>query len=61
MTQTRSLFNAGKLAVLSNVGVLLRPTTKTDYNAKTQLPPQLFFALRHAGPLGNGLSAGAGQ
>jgi len=42
MTQTRALFNAGKLAVLSNVGVLLRPTNKADYNAKTQLPPQLF-------------------
>ena len=42
MTQTRALFNAGKLAVLSNVGVLLRPTTKADYSAKTQLPPQLF-------------------
>jgi uncharacterized protein (DUF1501 family) len=42
MTQARGLFNAGKLAVLSNVGVLLRPTTKADYAAKTQLPPQLF-------------------
>jgi uncharacterized protein (DUF1501 family) len=42
MTQTRSLFNAGKLAVVSNVGILLRPTTKADYTSKTQLPPQLF-------------------
>jgi uncharacterized protein (DUF1501 family) len=42
MTQTRSLFNTGKLAVLSNVGVLLRPTSKADYTAKNQLPPQLF-------------------
>ena len=42
MTQTRDLFNAGKLAVLSNVGILLRPTTKADYTAKVQLPPQLF-------------------
>jgi uncharacterized protein (DUF1501 family) len=42
MTQTRALYNAGKLAVLSNVGILLRPTTKADYNTKNQLPPQLF-------------------
>jgi uncharacterized protein (DUF1501 family) len=42
MIQTRGLFNAGKLAVVSNVGILLRPTTKADYTSKTQLPPQLF-------------------
>jgi uncharacterized protein (DUF1501 family) len=42
MTQTRGLFNSGKLAVVSNVGILLRPTTKADYVSKTQLPPQLF-------------------
>ena len=42
MTQSRTLFNAGKLAVVSNVGILLRPTTKADYTSKYQLPPQLF-------------------
>ena len=42
MTQTKGLFNAGKLAVVSNVGVLLRPTSKADYTSKYQLPPQLF-------------------
>src|SRR5512139_1437308 len=42
MTQTRGLFDAGRLAVISNVGVLLRPTTKADYQNGTQLPPQLF-------------------
>ncbi len=42
MTQTKGLFNAGKLAVVSNVGILLRPTTKVDYTNKYQLPPQLF-------------------
>ena len=42
MAQTRGLFGAGKLAVISNVGVLLRPTTKFDFQNKTQLPPQLF-------------------
>lgn len=42
MTLVRGLYNSGKLALLSNVGVLLQPTTKTDYLNKTQLPPQLF-------------------
>ncbi len=42
MTQTRALYNTGKLAVLSNVGILLRPTTFADYTTKNQLPPQLF-------------------
>ncbi|MEO8304923.1 MAG: DUF1501 domain-containing protein [Betaproteobacteria bacterium] len=36
------LFTAGKLAAMSNVGVLVKPTTKLDYQNKTQLPPQLF-------------------
>ena len=43
MTQTRGLFNAGRLAVISNVGVLLRPTTKADYQNGRELPPQLFL------------------
>jgi uncharacterized protein (DUF1501 family) len=42
MTRTRDLFASGKLAVVSNVGVLLRPTTKFDFQNRTQLPPQLF-------------------
>jgi uncharacterized protein (DUF1501 family) len=42
MQQTRSLFASGRLAVVSNVGVLLRPTTKADFDAGTQLPPLLF-------------------
>src|SRR5213078_2157758 len=42
MPQTRGLFNAGKLAVVSNVGALLRPTTKFDFQNRAQLPPQLF-------------------
>jgi len=42
LAQMRGLFSAGKLAVVSNVGVLLRPTTKFDYQSRTQLPPQLF-------------------
>jgi uncharacterized protein (DUF1501 family) len=42
MTSTRDLFNRGKLALISNVGVLLRPTTRFDFQNRTQLPPQLF-------------------
>ena len=29
----QTLFNSGQLAILANVGTLLQPTTKTDYNA----------------------------
>jgi uncharacterized protein (DUF1501 family) len=46
MTGARDLFNAGKLAVLPNIGPLLRPTTKPQYQTATTtghaLPPQLF-------------------
>lgn len=34
--------NQRKLAVASNVGVLVQPTTLAQYQAKTNLPPQLF-------------------
>jgi len=37
-----SLFNNGKLALISNVGTLLQPTTKSDYQAKKNLPTSLF-------------------
>ncbi|MCG2585788.1 DUF1501 domain-containing protein [Massilia sp. TS11] len=37
------LFNSGELAVLLNVGTLVQPTTKAQYNAKSvKLPPKLF-------------------
>ena len=37
------LFNAGKLAVMLNVGTLAQPTTKAQYTAKSvALPPKLF-------------------
>jgi uncharacterized protein (DUF1501 family) len=38
----QALFGQGKLAVLANVGMLVRPTTLADYNAGNNLPPQLF-------------------
>lgn len=38
----RDLFNAGRLAFVSNVGTLLQPTSKEDYEANRHLPPQLY-------------------
>ncbi len=36
------IFNAGKMAVLLNVGTLVQPTTKAQYNARSvPLPPKL--------------------
>ena len=46
MTGVRDLFNAGRLAVLPNVGPLIAPTTKAQYQTAAStghpLPPQLF-------------------
>lgn len=40
--ELRTLFGEGRLAVLANVGMLVRPTTLADYRAGLNLPPQLF-------------------
>jgi uncharacterized protein (DUF1501 family) len=38
-----TLFNARRLAILANVGTLITPTTKAQYNAKSvPLPPNLY-------------------
>ena len=43
MTGVQSLFQAGRAAIIANVGPLIRPTTKTQYQtAGWDLPPQLF-------------------
>jgi uncharacterized protein (DUF1501 family) len=43
MTDARTLFNQGNLAVLANVGTLCVPTTKTQYQTNSvPLPRQLF-------------------
>ncbi len=46
MTGARDLFAAGNLAVMANIGPLVRPTTKTQYQTAAStghaLPPQLF-------------------
>jgi uncharacterized protein (DUF1501 family) len=36
------VFDAGKMAVVLNVGTLTRPTSKADYTANIALPPKLF-------------------
>jgi len=39
----KSLFDAGKMALIGNVGTLVVPTTKAQYTARSvPLPPQLF-------------------
>lgn len=38
----QNLYNKGQLAVLSNTGTLIRPTTKSDYLATVSLPQSLF-------------------
>ena len=41
--EMKQLFDAGKLAVMLNVGPLIQPTTRAQYNAKSvPLPPKLF-------------------
>lgn len=42
MPELASLFNAGKAAIIANVGSLIYPTTKAAYLSGTNLPPQLF-------------------
>lgn len=46
MPELRDLFNTGRVAILPNVGPLIRPTTKDQYRNQIQLnhdlPPQLF-------------------
>jgi uncharacterized protein (DUF1501 family) len=46
MTGARDLFASGKLAVMANIGPLVRPTSKTEYQNASRtghaLPPQLF-------------------
>ena len=43
MPHAQQLFNSGKLALLTNVGALIEPVSKTNYQGnKSLLPPQLF-------------------
>ena len=43
LSPLKTLFDAGRMAVLLNVGTLIQPTTLAQYNAKSvPLPPKLF-------------------
>lgn len=42
LPQLQSLYDQGKLAVLANVGTLVQPTTKSDYQNSNSLPFGLF-------------------
>ncbi len=43
LSQVRDLFDAGRAAIIANVGTLLTPTTKTQYQTgSVPLPPKLF-------------------
>ena len=43
LTRLKTLFDAGSLGVLLNIGTLVQPTTKAQYAAKNvPLPPKLF-------------------
>jgi uncharacterized protein (DUF1501 family) len=66
MTGMKTLFDAGKLGVLLNVGPLLVPTTLAQYNNKSvPLPPKLFShndqqAYWHTGGQAEGGTSGWG-
>ena len=42
MPELQALYNSGDVSFISNVGTLVRPTTKADYNNKIALPSGLF-------------------
>ena len=44
LTNMQSLFTAGKVAILANVGTLITPTTKTQYQAKSVALPRSLFS-----------------
>jgi uncharacterized protein (DUF1501 family) len=55
-----SIFNAGKLAVMLNVGTLIQPTTKAQYTARSvQLPPKLLSHNDQQSFWQSGLAEGA--
>jgi uncharacterized protein (DUF1501 family) len=54
------IFNAGKLAVMLNVGTLIQPTTKAQYTARSvQLPPKLLSHNDQQSFWQSGLAEGA--
>jgi uncharacterized protein (DUF1501 family) len=47
MPEFADLYQKGKLSLLSNVGTLVKPTTKTEIEAKTAELPLFLFAHNH--------------
>ncbi len=45
VAEIKALYDQGKVALLGNVGTLVRPTTLADYNAGIALPSQLYSHL----------------
>lgn len=41
-TELKALYDAQKLGLVVNVGTLVKPITKTDYNSAANRPPQLY-------------------
>src|SRR5216683_3804560 len=61
-TEMQTLFNQKHLAVLANVGTLVRPTTKAQYQQRqVTLPQNLFSHEDHAAQMQTGALAGNGQ
>ena len=44
MPEVQSLFNSGNVAFLANVGTLLQPTTRAQYQANSIVPPSNLFS-----------------
>jgi uncharacterized protein (DUF1501 family) len=44
MTDLKTLFDAGKMAVMTNVGTLSQPLTKAEYTASTKARPDQLFS-----------------
>lgn len=44
LTGLKTLFDAGKMAILTNVGTLSQPLTKAEYNASAQARPDQLFS-----------------
>ena len=61
-TEMQALFNQKHLAVLANVGTLVRPTTKTQYQQRqVTLPQNLYSHEDQAAQMQTGALAGNGQ
>ena len=60
LPEMRDLFNAGKMALLANVGMLTQPTTKADYAAGKR-PDNLFSHSDQQGEWQSAIAAGVSR